>query len=78
MEHFYSSLRSREDWYLVRFKSGCSAVICADDLALLASTGVLELAIKVSFIEGKAFEATRSAFMSATCRLKSGESGGVG
>jgi len=65
-------------WYLVRLSSKSVAVVSAEDVALLVLDGSIEFMTKVSFQEGRAFEAARAGYMSATCRLKSGESDRVG
>ena len=65
-------------WYLVRLYSGSAAVVSAEDVALLALDGSLEFMTKVSYQEGRAFEAARAGYMSVTCRIKAGESDRVG
>ena len=65
-------------WYLVHFSSGSSAVIAVEDLVLLVPDGFIESMTKVSYQDGRVFEATRAGYMSATCRIKAGESDRVG
>jgi hypothetical protein len=65
-------------WYVVCFSSGSVAVVSSEDLVFLVPCGSLEFLIKVSYEEGRAFEYARAGYMSATCRLKSGESDRVG
>ena len=65
-------------WYVARFSSGSVAVVSSEDLVFLMPCGSLEFLIKVSYEEGRAFECARAGYMSATCRLKSGESDRVG
>ena len=50
----------------------------SEDSALLISSGLVEFMAKVSSEEGKVFEAARAGYMSATCRIKAGESDRVG
>ncbi len=77
MRQFCDSAIDGEAWYVVSLMSGSTAVISADDMILLVASGRLQLATKVSFDEGRAFEVTRVAYMSANHRIKAGESGGV-
>ena len=65
-------------WYVVRFSSGSVAVVSSEDLVFLVPCRSLDFIIKVSYEEGQAFECARAGYMSATCRLKSGESDRVG
>jgi len=65
-------------WYLVRFSSGSVAVVSAEDVVLLVSDGSVEFMTRVSYQEGRTFEAARAGYMSATCRIKARESDGVG
>jgi hypothetical protein len=67
-------------WYLVCLASGSTAVVTAEDLAGLIKSGSVLSAIMVSGEMGRKFEEARASrgYMSATCRLKSGESDRVG
>jgi hypothetical protein len=67
-------------WYLVCLDSGATAVVPADDLAGLFESRSVLSAILVSVEMGRRFEEGRahSGYMSANCRIKTGESGGVG
>ena len=51
---------SKPFWYLVQFSSGSSAVISAEDLVLLVPDGLIESMTKVSYQDGRVFEATRA------------------
>ena len=67
-------------WYLVCLGSGSTAVVPVEDLAGLIETGSVLSAIMVSGETGRKFEEARArrGYMSANCRIKAGESGGVG
>ena len=65
-------------WYFVRLISGSSAAVSDDDLEILVPTGLIDSVVRVSMMEAIALEASRDAYMSETCRLKSGESDRVG
>ena len=67
-------------WYLVCFCSGSTAVVLGEDLAELIESGLVLSAIMVTFEAGLNFEQARAraAYMSASRRIKVGESGGVG
>ena len=65
-------------WYVARFSSGSVAVVSSEDLVFLVPCRSLDFIIKVSYEEGQAFECAQAGYMSATCRLKSGESDRVG
>ena len=67
-------------WYLVCLGSGSAAVVTAEDLAGLIESGSVLSAVMVSGEMGRRFVEARArhGYMSATCRLKSGESGGIG
>jgi len=67
-------------WYLVCLGSGSTAVVPAEDLTGLIESGAVLSAILVSGEMGRKFEEARAraGYMSATCRLKSGESDRVG
>jgi len=67
-------------WYLVCLGSGSTAVVPMEDLAGLIETGSVLSAIMVSGETGRKFEEARarSGYMSATCRIKAGESDRVG
>ena len=60
--------------------SGSTAVVPVEDLAGLIESGAVLSAIMVSGEMGRKFEEARarSGYMSATCRIKAGESDGVG
>ena len=66
-------------WYLVCLGSGATAVVPAEDLHGLIESGSVISAIMVSVEMGRNFEdaRARSGYMSATCRIKAGESDGV-
>lgn len=66
-------------WYLVCLGSGATAVVPEEDLAGLFESHSVLSAMMVSVEMGRKFEEARarSGYMSATCRLKSGESDGV-
>ena len=59
MEKFNPSC-SKPFWYLVQFSSGSSAVISAEDLVLLLPDGFIESMTKVSYQDGRVFEAART------------------
>ena len=67
-------------WYLVCLMTGSTAVVSCANLPYLVKGGRVFSAIRVSDELGREFEEGRacSGYMSATCRLKSGESDGVG
>ena len=67
-------------WYLVCLGSGSTAVVPVEDLVGLIESGSVLSAVMVSGEMGRRFEEARArhGYMSATCRLKSGESGGIG
>ena len=67
-------------WYLVCLMTGSTAVVSCTDLPCLIKEGRVFSAIRVSDELGREFEEGRacSGYMSATCRLKSGESDRVG
>ncbi len=65
-------------WYIVTSACGSMAVIHSDDLAELLDSGLIYLAVKVPYEDGVHFEKSRAAYMSANCRIKAGESDGVG
>lgn len=67
-------------WYLVCLASGSTAVVTAEDLTGLIESGSVLSAIMVSVEMGRKFEEARArgGYMSATCRIKSGEIDGVG
>lgn len=69
---------SKPFWYLVHFSSGSSAVISAEDLVLLVPDGFIESMTRVSYQDGRVFEATLAGYMPATCRIKAGEGDRVG
>lgn len=60
--------------------SGSTVVVPAEDLAGLIETGSVLSAIMVSGEIGRKFEEARAraGYMSATCRLKAGESDSIG
>ena len=62
------------------FHSGSQAVINVADLELLFDSGRLYEAVAIPLVMGRKFEEARAraGYMSATCRLKSGESDRVG
>ena len=66
-------------WYLVCLGSGATAVVPAEDLAGLFESGSVLSAVMVSSEMGRKFEEARArtGYMSATCRIKAGESDGV-
>jgi hypothetical protein len=68
------------DWYLVCLNPGSTAVVAREDLYELVASGSVIPAISVSAEAGRQFEEmrARTGYMSATCRLKSGESDRVG
>jgi hypothetical protein len=67
-------------WYIVCLGSGSTAVVTAEDLTGLIESGSVLSAIMVSVEMGRKFEEARArgGYMSATCRIKSGEIDGVG
>ena len=65
-------------WYIVFTSTGVAAVVYSEDLIEIITGEQISLAIRVTFEEGVQFERTRAGYMSATCRLKSGESDRVG
>ena len=67
-------------WYLVCLGSGSTAVVTAEDLAGLFESGSVLSAVMVSGEMGRKFEEARArtGYMSATCRIKAGESDSVG
>ena len=68
----------RSAWYVVYSAGGAVAVVHADDLVEILGTGLVCFAMRVTFEQGVDFERCRAGYMSATCRLKSGESDRVG
>ena len=66
-------------WYLVCLGSGSTAVVPVEDLAGLIETGSVLSAVMVSGEVGRKFEEARArtGYMSATCRIKAGESDSV-
>jgi hypothetical protein len=79
-EGLYLDNQVRAEWLLVTFVSGAQAVVSAADLELLLDSGRLSEAVAITLAFGRYFEEgrARAGYMSVTCRLKSGESGGVG
>ena len=71
-------LDSRSSWYVVYSESGSAAVVHVDDMVQILGLGLVRYAMRVSFEEGVDFERVRAGYMSATCRIKAGESDGVG
>jgi hypothetical protein len=65
-------------WYLVYTEGGSAAVVHVDDMVQILGSGLVRLAIRVSFEEGVCFERARDAYMSTNHRIKARESGGVG
>jgi len=67
-------------WYLVCLGSGSTAVVPVEDLAGLIESGSVLSAVMVSGEMGRKFEEARAraGYMSATCRIKAGESDSVG
>lgn len=74
--HHQSSRVDSVGWYLVCLGSGATAVVPAEDLHGLIESGSVLSAIMVSGETGRKFEEARarSGYMSATCRIKAGES----
>ena len=72
--------QGQAEWLLVTFHSGSQAVINVADLELLFDSGRLYEAVAIPLVMGRKFEEARAraGYMSATCRLKSGESDRVG
>ena len=66
-------------WYLVCLGSGSTAVVPVEDLAGLFESGSVLSAVMVSGEMGRKFEEARArtGYMSATCRIKAGESDSV-
>ena len=67
-------------WYLVCLRSGSVAVVQLEDVVELMLTNEVISAFQVQGAMGREFEElrARAGYMSATCRLKSGESDRVG
>ena len=80
MDYFNLAVRRETKWYLVCSNFGALAFIPAEDLVELVYSGYVHSALAVSFEAGRFFESNRAraGYMSATCRLKSGESDRVG
>lgn len=55
-----SLLDYSSSWYLVYFESGSAAVVHVDDIVQILGSGLVRLAIRVSFEEGAYFERTRT------------------
>lgn len=70
--HSSSLLDYSSSWYLVYTEGGSAAVVHVDDMVQMLGSGLVRLAIRVSFEEGVYFERARAADMSANHRLKSG------
>ena len=72
--------QGQAEWLLVTFHSGSQAVVNEADLELLFDSGRLYEAVVIPLVMGRFFEESRvrAGYMSATCRLKSGESDRVG
>ena len=68
----------RSSLYVDYTEGGSAAVVHVDDMVQILGTGLVHFAMRVSFNEGVDFERARAGYMSATCRLKSGESDRVG
>lgn len=71
-------LGRRSSWYVVYTESGSAAVVHVDDMVQILADGLVRFAMRVSFEEGVDFERVRAGYMSATCRIKAGESDRVG
>ena len=67
-----SLLDYSSSWYLVYTEGGSAAVVHVDDMVQILGSGLVRLAIRVSFEEGVYFERARAADMSANHRLKAG------
>ena len=65
-------------WYVVYAESGSVAVVHVEDMVQVIGSGLVCFARRVSFEEGADFERSRATDMSASRRIKAGESGGVG
>jgi hypothetical protein len=67
-----SALNFKDDWYLVTSVSGEVAVVPADDLLDLITSGIVFSALRISCALGRSFEENRAreAYMSANHRLK--------
>ena len=67
-------------WYLVCLTNEILGVIAEDDLPELSAVRDLQSAIKLSYEQACIVdkELSTGGYMSANCRIKAGESGGVG
>jgi hypothetical protein len=73
-------IQSAHQWYLVCLNTGVTAVVTLEDLTNLIQAERVFSAVRVTAEMGREFEEgrARAGYMSATCRLKSGESDRVG
>ena len=69
-----------DEWRIVITSSGQVAVIADDDVSILPLGITLVFQAKIRLMEARRLSESlnRAEYMSATCRLKSGESDGVG
>ncbi len=67
-------------WYVVCLSTGTTAVVAHDDLTELILARRVFSAVRVTADMARQFEESRAVagFMSGTCRIKAGESDGVG
>ena len=74
------SIHGSPCWYVVCLSTGTTAVVAREDLTELILAERVFSAVRVTAEMGREFEEGRAVagFMSGTCRIKAGESGGVG
>jgi hypothetical protein len=68
-------------WYLVRLVDGGAAIISCEDLSDYSANGTVASVVLLTYKNAFLAEmelARQPAYMSATCRIKAGESDGVG